>query len=111
METRNKIQNIVLILISSLLGVIICELIVAYPIYYFFNDHEKKVWPIKSSFYNREIPEDRWIFKEDPIVGFVLNKNLNIKKPQPPGLKNAPRRKMFFRSSKLINMVSDTVTI
>ena len=76
MKKRNKIQNILLLLISSLLGVIICELIVAYPIYYFFNDHEKKTIPIKSFFYNREIPENLWIFKEDPIVGFVLNKNL-----------------------------------
>ncbi|MDC0206860.1 GDSL-type esterase/lipase family protein [Nitrospinae bacterium] len=92
----NLIQKIVFILISSLLGVIICELIIAYPVYYFFNDHEKKIVPIKSSFYNRVIPEDLWLFKEDPIVGYVLNKNLNIKKPQPPGLKNAPRRKMFF---------------
>ena len=87
MKKSNKIQNILLILISSLLGLIICELIVAYPVYYFLKYG-------KTSFYNREALN--FFFKTDPVLGFVPTDNLNIKKPPPPGLKNAPRRKMFF---------------
>ena len=85
MKKRNKIKNIFLTLISSLLGLIICELILAYPIYYFLK-------PGKTSFYNRESPH--YWYKVDPVIGFVPKENLNIKVTRKP-LKNAPRRKIF----------------
>ena len=82
-----KIQKILLFLGASFLGLIICELIVAYPIYYFFKYG-------KTSFYNRAAPN--FIYKPDFVLGFVKIGNLNIKKPPPPEFKNAPRRKILI---------------
>jgi len=93
MNKRSKIQNILLLLTACFSGLMICELIVAYPIYYFFKDG-------KTSFYNREAPN--FFFKPDPILGLIPRENLNIKNPSSPGLKNAARRKMFsdFQTNK-----------
>jgi lysophospholipase L1-like esterase len=49
------------------------------------------------SYYNAErFSEGRCTFLPDPDTGYVDAPNIVIKRPPPPGLPNAPRRKMFY---------------
>lgn len=57
-------------------------------IYYFVKGR----WHFSS----QRFAEGKFIFRYDPDIGYVNAPNLSVKRPVPPGLPTAPRRKMFY---------------
>jgi lysophospholipase L1-like esterase len=50
-----------------------------------------------SSYYKSgRFAEGRYTFRPDPDTGYINAPNVVVKRPPPPGLPNAPRRKMFY---------------
>ncbi|MBK50000.1 MAG: hypothetical protein CL768_03065 [Chloroflexi bacterium] len=84
---KDKLQKIGLVLGSAFLTLAFIEFLLAIPVYYFVKGNG-------NTFYSR--PHLHWLFEEDPVLGFKAAPNLKKKNPPPPGLPNAPRRKMWF---------------
>lgn len=65
---KDKLQKIGLVFTGSILALVICEFLLAVPIYYFVKGNSETI------FYSRQ--DLRWLFVEDPLVGFLSAPNL-----------------------------------
>ena len=84
MKKNNFRKNIGFTLITIVLALVSLELLIAYPVYYFWKG-------TGHSFYGEPLLRDYKIYREDPVLGFTLEYNLNIKKSKVVGRENAPR--------------------
>ena len=84
---KDKLQKIGLVFVASILGLALCEFLLAVPVYYFVKKNGE-------TFYSR--PHHHWYYVEDPNMGFLQAPNINVKRESRQKVSNAPRFKTWY---------------
>ena len=88
---KDKLQKIGLVFAGSILALAICEILLAVPIYYYVKGNSETI------FYSRS--HLRWLFVEDPVVGYLSAPNLKrYKKNTLARRPNAYEKSYFFET-------------